>query len=171
MVYQGTVLGPPLWNLFFASCRHCVNEHDFREVVFADDLNCYRKFHRDFSKHQIFKSLHASQDSVHKWGEVHQVEFEPSKESLHILCRKKPVGGNFKILGILFDTKLVMFKAIVCIVAEASARIKMIRSVRNFYQTSELIALYKSHVLSFLESGVPAYYHARSSILKLVDEV
>ena len=31
--------------------------------------------------------------------------------------------------------------------------------------------MYKSHVLSFLESGVPAYYHARPSILKLVDEV
>ena len=49
----------------------------------------------------------------------------------------KPVGDNFKILGILFDTKLVMFKAIVFIVAEASARIKMIRSVRTYHQTFE----------------------------------
>ena len=43
MVYQGTALGPPLWNLFFASSRHAVNAHDFTEVVFADDLNSYRK--------------------------------------------------------------------------------------------------------------------------------
>ena len=84
MVYQGTVLGPPFWDLFFASCRHAVNEHDFREVVFVDDLNYYRKFHRDFSNEHIYKILNACQESVHKWGETHQVEFESSKESMHI---------------------------------------------------------------------------------------
>ena len=99
------------------------------------------------------------------------MEFDPAKESLHILCSKQPVGDNFKILGILFGTKFVMHSVVVSIVAEASARIKMLRCVRHFYQKSELIALYKSHVLTFLESSIPAYYHAHPSNLKLLDEV
>ena len=36
-VYQGTVWGPPLWNLHCESARHSVNECGFREVVYADD--------------------------------------------------------------------------------------------------------------------------------------
>ena len=31
--------------------------------------------------------------------------------------------------------------------------------------------LYKRHVLSFIESGTPAFYHATPSILKLLDEI
>ena len=37
MVYQGTVLGPPLWNIFFADARHVVPGLGFAETVFADD--------------------------------------------------------------------------------------------------------------------------------------
>ena len=119
MVFQGTVLGPPLWNLFFASCRLAVNKHLFDEVVFADDLNCYRKYHFDASDRRINKDLKSCQSDVHDWGRAHQVEFELSKESLHILCRKHPRGDAFKILGIRFDTKLVMYEAVISIVAEA----------------------------------------------------
>ena len=69
------------------------------------------------------------------------------------------------------DTKLVMYNVVVCIVGEASARIKMLRCVRHFYEKPELTALYKSHVTSFIESCIPAYYHAAPSILNLIDEV
>ena len=130
------MLGPPLWNLFFATCRYEVNKLEFREVVFADDLNCYRKFHSDCSTVFIDKQLHACQKSVHNWGQAHQVEFEASKESLHILCSKSPKGDNFKILGITFDTKLVMYVVVVSIVGEVGARIKMLMRVRPSYSKS-----------------------------------
>ena len=42
MVYQGTVLGPTLWNLFFEDARAAINEVFFTEYVFADDLNAFR---------------------------------------------------------------------------------------------------------------------------------
>ena len=171
MVFQGTVLGPPLWNLFVASCRHAVNVHLFTEVVFADDLNSYRKYHSDANHASIFRDLKKCQKSVHEWGKRHQVEFESTKESLHVLCSKQPRGDAFRILGIKFDTKLSMYDAVVSIVGETGSRLKMIHRVRPFYNVSALINLYKCHVLSFIESGTPAYYHATSSILKLVDEI
>ena len=36
------------------------------------------------------------------------VDFEPTKESTHILDRYHPKGAAFKILSVMFDTKLVM---------------------------------------------------------------
>ena len=41
MVYQGMVLGPPLWNVYYADAAAAVNLIGFLEIVFADDLNCF----------------------------------------------------------------------------------------------------------------------------------
>ena len=80
-------------------------------------------------------------------------------------------GDPFKILGIHFDTKLVMYDAVVIVAVESGARLKMLLRARPFYCQSDLVCLYKCHVLLFIESGTPAYYHASSVILKLLDDV
>ena len=38
-VFQGTVLGPPLWNMFYADAALATQLLSFVEVVFADDYN------------------------------------------------------------------------------------------------------------------------------------
>ena len=40
-VFQGTVLGPPLWNLFFADVGLPVRTCNFRYTAFADDMNAW----------------------------------------------------------------------------------------------------------------------------------
>ena len=45
MVYQGTVLGPPLWNIFYADAAVAVNLLGFLEIIFADDFNAWQKVH------------------------------------------------------------------------------------------------------------------------------
>ena len=44
MVFQGTVLGPGLWNIMYEDARHAIASNDFIEIVFADDLNAFRAF-------------------------------------------------------------------------------------------------------------------------------
>ena len=44
MVYQGTVLGPPLWNIYYADAALAVNLIGFLEIIFADDLNSFKDF-------------------------------------------------------------------------------------------------------------------------------
>ena len=44
MVYQGTVLGPVLWKLFYEDARRAIEEWLLEEIVHADDLNAYRQF-------------------------------------------------------------------------------------------------------------------------------
>ena len=38
MVYQGTVLGPPLWNIYFADLASAVNLYEFLKIIFANDF-------------------------------------------------------------------------------------------------------------------------------------
>ena len=44
MVYQGTVLGPPLWNVYYADAGVAVNLIGCMEIVFADDLLCFKEY-------------------------------------------------------------------------------------------------------------------------------
>ena len=44
MVFQGTALGPVLWNMFYEDVKVPVNSQGFTEVVYADDLNAFRAF-------------------------------------------------------------------------------------------------------------------------------
>ena len=44
-VFQGTVLGPPLWNTFFADSNRPLANKGFAAIAFADDLNAWKAFH------------------------------------------------------------------------------------------------------------------------------
>ena len=44
MIYQGTVWGPWLWNIFYEDARQALHKHDYCEIVFADDLNSFGDF-------------------------------------------------------------------------------------------------------------------------------
>ena len=68
MVFQGTVSGQILWNLFFEDARHAINDCFFTEVVYADDLNAYRIFPKTAQTVDIMRSLDNCQLALHKWG-------------------------------------------------------------------------------------------------------
>ena len=55
MIFQGTVWGPTLWNIFYEDARRAINEVFFKEVIYADDLNAYR-----FSQQQTWLMLGSS---------------------------------------------------------------------------------------------------------------
>ena len=38
-IFQGTVLGPKLWNIFYEDVKVPIQESGFKELLFADDLN------------------------------------------------------------------------------------------------------------------------------------
>ena len=120
MVYQGTVLGPPLWNVYYADAAIVVNLLGFMEIVFADDLNCFKDFGLSEANKTLHAEMHQCQRELHKWGRANQVSFDPSKESTHILALNGGEGCNFKLLGVPFDHALSMRDAVVEFVSEAS---------------------------------------------------
>ena len=90
---------------------------------------------------------------------------------MHILHLRNPLGPNFRILGILFDGQLSMAVACKEIAQRAKWKVRTLLATSRYYDVKSLINLYKSHVLSFLESGTPAIYHAAKTHLALIDHV
>ena len=52
-VFQGTVLGPPLWNVFFSDLDDTIQQLLFRIAKFADDLTAYLNYCSTTSNAQI----------------------------------------------------------------------------------------------------------------------
>ena len=111
MVFQGTVWGS-LWNVFFEDARIPINACGFNEIVYADDLNAFHPFALATSNAEVLGQVARCQDRLHSSGEANGVEFDPSKESSHVVSRSGPHGADFRILGAIFDTKLRMHAAV-----------------------------------------------------------
>ena len=66
-VFQGTVLCPPLWNVFFGDAERSLTD-GFVDTTYADDKNAYKKFGRSVSHELIEKELRECQICLHLWG-------------------------------------------------------------------------------------------------------
>ena len=170
-VFQGTVLGPPLWNVFYGDARHAIHEVGFEECIFADDLNCFKVLAGSYGDNSAFNLLGRCQETLHKWGEANQVTFEPSKETMHVLDRYDPCGGSFKLLSVVFDGRLGMHEAVHHLCSEASWRLKTLLRTRRFYDCNSMLRLFKAQILSFLEGATPAIYHASPATLLQLDNI
>ena len=170
-VFQGKVLGPPLWNLFYLDAFLAVRLLDFTDVVFADDFNAWKRFSGFADIEGLFAECRTCQASLHRWGRANSVKFDPAKESFHVLHRKRHQGEDFRLLGVVFDCGLRMHAAIASLAREAGWRLQAILRPRRFFQEFEVVNLYKSLVLSYLESGSVAYFHAARSVLAPIDRI
>ena len=65
MVYQGTVLGPPLWNTYFEDSRTAVNQSGFEDAFFADDLTCDRLYDKTLRNEAVLDELSECQSVLH----------------------------------------------------------------------------------------------------------
>ena len=176
------MIGPVLWNLFYEDARRAVNRLGFSESVFADDFICWRGFnmkvptqrreaHIAEQQGNALSKLRDVQNEVYCWGVANRVVFDPSKEFLHLLHRRFSYGDNFKVLGVVFDPALLMHDAARAVATEAGWRLQTLLTVRRFFTTPEVFRMYKAQVLSYIESGTPALYHAAPSVLDRIDRV
>ena len=108
MVFQGTVLGPTLWNFFYEDAWRAIHEAGFVEIVCADDLNGIREFEHNASVDSVMSEAKKCQTELHKWSKENQVSFDPAKESVHIVSHTQPHGDSFQLLVVTFDCKLRM---------------------------------------------------------------
>ena len=75
------------------------------------------------------------------------------------------------VIHITFDPQLLMHSGSRKIAVAAGWRLQCILRPRRHFNTPELFRLYKSLVLSFIESGTPGYFHAADSVLHCIDRV
>jgi hypothetical protein len=166
MVFQGTVLGPQLWNLFFEDAKSAINEFMYEEIVFADDLNAYKVVPSTTSVATALGSLDNVQRELHKWGSANQVAFDPGKESKHVLSRSDPFGDDFKLLGVMYDCRLKMDSAVRDLAGKVKWKLRMLLRSRRSFSTEDLIVQYKQQVLSFIEyrtGAISRYWNCASA--------
>ena len=66
-VFQGTVLGPPLWNTFFADVDDAARSSGGAEKMFADDLTVSKYFDLEVNNDVIVTDMNATRTEVHRW--------------------------------------------------------------------------------------------------------
>ena len=169
-VFQGTVWGPMLWNAFYGDSSKAIRKHGFTEVVYADDLNAFKAFENTVEDSKIWSDMNDCQQELHRWGDGNQVSFDPGKESKHILgTGLRGDGGSFILLGVTFDVGLIMADEIQNLCSSVSWKAASILRARRYFNTPELVNLWKSKVLSYIECRTPGIYHAADTHLKRLD--
>ena len=86
------MLGPKLWNTFFADIKYVLQRIDLNPLLFAYDLSKYKLFYRSVGNDVILHLLRKGQTDCHNWGAANQVEFEASKEIFTIVGKIDPHG-------------------------------------------------------------------------------
>ena len=127
MVFQGTVLGPALWNTFFSDVATEIPLGIQEVHLDADDLNgvCIR--HVDHSEHMLMDELQDMQERAHAWGRKNRVSFDPGKENFVILHPLVHTGDTFKLLGALVDPSLSMRPCIESILSKVRPQLNSIQ--------------------------------------------
>lgn len=172
-VYQGVVLGPILWIIFFAPVSLPIRSCQFLDWTFADDLNADKDYDVSVPNDLLLKDMLMCQKKCHDWGKPNQITFEKSKETFSILSHRSTFhhGNLVKLLGINFEHNLSMDKCIGEKIRRAKWRIKTILRARSFCHTKDLIRMYKAFVLPIIEYATPVIYHALDSQLQKLDKV
>ena len=169
MVFQGTVWGPPLWNAFFGDSVVAIRSAGFDVIIYADDLNAFREYDLGIANDILFANMRACQAELHTWGRANQVVFDAGKEHMIVLSHQEPSGAIVKLLGVKFDAKLSMNIAIHECVVDVGWKCRTLLRTQRFYTHGELLGLWKSHILSFIEYRTPAWYHACETALRPLD--
>jgi hypothetical protein len=145
-VFQGTVLGPPLWNTFFADVSEPAASTGGQAKMFADDLNVFQEFDRLETPSVCEASMAECKKRVHKWGRVNRVSFDASKEHMVILHPSECIGETFKLLGCLVDVDLRMHSAVEQVLSKIRPKITAILRTRIFYNIPDLILQFKTQI-------------------------
>ena len=172
-IFQGTVLGPALWNVFFADVAIPAGCTGGNEAMFADDLNVFQLFERELPTESIIQKLSHCRNKVHGWGRMNRVSFDAKKEHLAIIHPDKKFqhGEGFRLLGCFMDLDLRMQTAVDQLLAKIRPKSKAILRTRGYYSIPELLIQYKTHVWGLVECNSGAFFHTVSSLLTKIDEI
>ena len=88
---------------------------------------------------------------------------------MHLLSASEGWGKDFKMLGVVFDAPLAMHRAVDGLVTDAGWKLRMLIKTKRYYTDAELVLLYKSHLLAYLEYRTLAIYHSKRETLSRLD--
>lgn len=187
-VCQGSVLSVTLFLMAINGIVDCV-DLPVEMCGYADDWYLIMSHSR---MRTIEKRLQVALNRLQKWARRLGFEFSTEKTTAIHFCHKRPqnrphvdpelkIGGEvigmvneMKILGVLFDRKLIWNKHIDDIAARAKRRLNLLRIVSSRKWGADektLLMMHQTLVMSILEYGVEVYSSASHTQLKKLDSV
>ena len=170
-IFQGTVLGPVLWNTFFHDVVGPASSANEQVALFADDLTSFKAFPVNKPNEEIQVEMRITRTEVHRWGKRNRVTFDGDKEHINILHPLHGQGESFRLLGCPIDVKLTMAEAVDLVVARARPKIKALLRSRAFYSLPDLIIQFKTHIWGLIEYSHGCIMHASESALARVERL
>ena len=164
-VFQGTCLGPPLWNVFFADIAKPASSTGGREAMFADDLNMFQEFARLCELDDVMNTLSKCRQRVHDWGKANRVTFDANKEHLVVLHPTKHHGEAFKLLGCMMHPDLRMHTCVDQLLNKIRPKSTAILRTRAHYSTAGLLNQLMTHLWGLVECHCGAYFHTSIFLL------
>ena len=165
-VFQGTVLGPPLWNTFFADVSIPASSCGGDEAMFADDLNVFQKVPRHTPLEECMATMEKCKGRVHQWGRVNRVSFDAAKEHMMVLHPSEAFGETFKFLGCLVDVDMRMHSVVEQVLSKIRPKITAILRTRAYYGIPDLIFQFKIQFRVLIDINMARYFHATVSFLE-----
>ena len=168
-VFQGTVLGPSLWNTFFADVSNPAGSCGGDEAKFADDLSVFQRFDRLKPLAECMATMEKCKDNVHNWGKVNRVSFDAGKEHMMVLHPSESHGDAFRLLGCMIDVDMRMHSAVEQVLSKIRPKITAILRTRQYYDIPDLIFQFKTQIWGHIETNMAGYFHAASHLLAKID--
>jgi hypothetical protein len=171
MVFQGTVLGPSLWNSFFGDVADAVPVGMQQINLFADDLTVMTSVPQASSSALLTEVLEEAQSRTHLWGVKNQMQFDSSKEYFKMLHPSLGSGEDFKLLGTLIDCQLNMQACIESLLCKIRPKIRALLRLQHLYSPATMLDQNKSHVWNVKEYPNGALIMAAPRQLRRLDKV
>ena len=171
MVYQGTVLGPTLWNSFFGDVVQHVASDGQHVSLFADDLSVSARCPVEVSDAILLEELSQAQSRAHQWGNDNQVTFEPAKEHIRIIHPDAGTADTFRMLGVLLDGLMSMTPCLDEILHKISPKVRAMLRTSFMYSREAMLGQYKAHVWSRCEYSSGVVLTAVPSQLHRLDDL
>ena len=138
-------------------------------LYFADDLHAFRSFDESVDNGVVTDACKRCQSSLHDWGAANQVEFDPAKESIHVMSLTKGDGSSFPLLGAVFDSDLSMQTLFLQLRTTCKWKIARIRCTKAFHTRRDQLHLFQAKIWSYLEYRTSVIYHCNYELLGDLD--
>ena len=131
-IFQGIVLGPKLWNVFFEDLSHAIPA-SYEDEKFADDLTCFKAFPAGTDNDEIHRDLRTCEAQVQEWGKTNQVIFDAGKAEFGVIHGTDGEGETVRLLGSLYDNALRMDEQITKMLLTARPKITALLRSQRYY--------------------------------------
>ena len=95
------------------------------------------------------------------------MEFDPSRKNSHVVSHQDPHGADFRIFGVMFDTKFCMHAVVHKVAVECAWKLTALLRSRRYRNAPRLLLLLRAKLLSYIECRIPVIYNVLCSSLFL----